>query len=386
MRRRVIAFVAAAAAASLLAALPGSAAGASLVTYACTPPSPKAPENCAKWHNAPVTLTWGWPADYDPLTPDECSTQTFTTDTAGRDVQCTVSKIGDVQFALATVRVDMTPPSVTAMSAERPPDNNGWWNHPVAFAFGGTDALSGIATCDTVGYSGPDGNGATVTGTCTDVAGNVASGSFPIKYDATPPTVAPGSADATKVGEIGLSWTTSPDAVSSRVLRSPGAGGTPVGEIYSGPNRSLTDSSVTGGETYTYSIEASDPAGNVAATAMVVKAKAAPQASPAAKGSSRAPRLDWRTVKGADYYNVQLFRNGRKILSAWPRHSRLQLHKAWRYGGKRRTLDRGTYRWYAWPGFGRRAAHRYGKLIVSRRFRITARRSAPTTGQAATRD
>ena len=117
MRRRIIAFVITAVAASALAAVPGSAAGASLVTYACTPPLPKDAANCAIWHNAPVTLTWGWPADYTPLTPDECATpHTFSTDTAGTQVQCTVSKLGDVQFALATVRIDMTPPSVTAMS------------------------------------------------------------------------------------------------------------------------------------------------------------------------------------------------------------------------------------------------------------------------------
>jgi hypothetical protein len=386
MSPRVTAIVVTAIAVSALALVPATASADSLVTYACSPPIPKTAANCAIWHTAPVTLNWGWPAIYDPVVPADCANRTFTTDTAGTDVQCIVriGDSGDVQFATATVRLDTTAPVVTVMTAARPPDNDGWWNHPVAFSFAGTDVTSGVASCDTVTYSGPDGDAAKVIGSCTDVAGNTAAGSFPVKYDATPPTVAPGSSDA-KVGEIDLNWTTSADVVSSRVLRSPGIGKAPVSEVYSGSNRSFSDSGVTGGETYTYTINASDPAANLASTTMTVKALAAPQASPATKGSARAPRLDWPVVRGADYYNVQLFRNGRKILSAWPRHSRLQLHKQWRYAGKGRSLAPGTYRWYAWPGFGRRSAHRYGKLIMSRRFKVNAAPPAPVTGQAASR-
>jgi hypothetical protein len=31
-------------------------------------------------------------------------------------------------------------------------------------------------------------------------------------------------------------------------------------------------------------------------------------------------------------------------------------------------LTPGRYDWYVWPGFGRRAAERYGHLIVHRKF------------------
>jgi hypothetical protein len=362
-------------AAAALALVP--AAASADVTYACTPPASAVAANCAIWHTTPVTLTWGWPAGFVPLVAADCATQTFTVDTAGTDVQCVVSHPPDPpQYATATVRLDQTPPTVTGMSPARPSDHDGWWNHPVAFAFAGTDATSGISACDTVNYAGPDGAAATVTGSCTDVAGNTTARPFPIKYDATPPAVAPGTADA-KVGQISLSWTTSPDAVSSSVLRSPGIGGAPVSQVYSGSDRSFTDSGVTGGESYTYTINASDPAGNIATTTMVVKAKAAPQAA----ASEALPRLDWRGVRGADYYNVQLFRNGRKILSAWPHRSQLQLQKVWRYAGKRRTLSPGIYRWYAWPGYGPRSAHRYGKLIMTKRFKV----KTPASGQAASR-
>src|SRR5204863_5011595 len=53
-----------------------------------------------------------------------------------------------------------------------------------------SDATSGIASCTTMTYSGPDTGSAAPAGTCTDVAGN-ASGtvSYPLKYDSTAPSV-----------------------------------------------------------------------------------------------------------------------------------------------------------------------------------------------------
>jgi hypothetical protein len=372
---------------SALLGLAGSASAADNLTYGCEPPPTRTMANCSAWNTRPVTLVWSWTLAYDPapIPGSDCTTpRIFSADTAGTQVHCYIWKHVDqtgVEDLIATIRIDMTSPTVTGMTPARPPDHDGWWNHPVALSFAGTDATSGIATCDTITYSGPDSATAQVTGTCTDVAGNTSPGTYPLKYDGTPPTVAPGAAGTT-VGQVSIGWLPSADVVSSRVIRSPGIGGAPASEIYSGPNHSLTDSAVTGGETYTYSIIAADPAGNEATTTMAVKAKATPQASPAAKNALRAPRLDWQGVKGADYYNVQLFRNGRKILSAWPRFSRLQLHKQWRYAGKKRKLAPGTYHWYVWPGYGGRAAHRYGKLIAQKRFKIAA---PPASGKAASR-
>jgi hypothetical protein len=80
------------------------------------------------------------------------------------------------------------------------------------------------------------------------------------------------------------------------------------------------------------------------------------------------PLLRWHPVDGARYYNVQLFRGGKKILSAWPAQPRFQLQKSWRFHGHRYRLTRGRYRWYAWPGFGARAAGHYGRLIRAGTF------------------
>ena len=83
---------------------------------------------------------------------------------------------------------DATPPAVSALPS-RSPDHNGWYNHPVTFAFGGTDATSGIAGCSTVTYSGPASGSATVTGSCSDRAGNVAQKMVPLRYDAAGPSI-----------------------------------------------------------------------------------------------------------------------------------------------------------------------------------------------------
>src|SRR5262249_23321854 len=86
--------------------------------------------------------------------------------------------------------VDTTPPVVTAALA-RPADQGGWYNHPVATAFTGTDATSGGVNCTTATYTGPDAAGTSLTASCTDAAGNSVSATTPtFKYDATAPSVA----------------------------------------------------------------------------------------------------------------------------------------------------------------------------------------------------
>ena len=70
----------------------------------------------------------------------------------------------------------------------RGPDNNGWYNRALTVKFSGGDALSGLAACSPDRtYAGPDSGIASVSGSCTDGAGNTTSTSFGFQYDATPP-------------------------------------------------------------------------------------------------------------------------------------------------------------------------------------------------------
>ncbi len=83
----------------------------------------------------------------------------------------------------------------------------------------------------------------------------------------------------------------------------------------------------------------------------------------------RAPLvLAWEAVKGATFYNVQLYRNGKKVLTFWPKTPTFRVGKTWRYAGKLRRLERGQYNWYVWGARGTLAKPQYGKLLGSNTF------------------
>jgi hypothetical protein len=86
---------------------------------------------------------------------------------------------------------------------------------------------------------------------------------------------------------------------------------------------------------------------------------------------SAPPMLRWRAVPKAKFYNAQVYRNGRKILSLWPQHSRLKMTRSWQHGGRTFRLKPGVYTWYVWPGFGPLASPRYGKMLGKSSFRVT---------------
>jgi hypothetical protein len=77
----------------------------------------------------------------------------------------------------------------------------------------------------------------------------------------------------------------------------------------------------------------------------------------------RPPVFRWVAARRALYYNLQLFRNGHKVLSAWPGRNRYVLGRSWVYKKHRYSLLPGAYTWFVWPGVGPRAAARYGPLI-----------------------
>jgi hypothetical protein len=97
----------------------------------------------------------------------------------------------------------------------------------------------------------------------------------------------------------------------------------------------------------------------------VLKALATPTASLLAPRASAkvhgTATLRWRPVKRASYYNVQVWLDGKKLLTNWPAGATLKLPK----------LKRGRYTWFVWPGLGARAQHRYGPLIGKSTFVVT---------------
>lgn len=276
-------------------------------------------------------------------------------------------KAGNVSSDAFGLKYDATPPVVTATPG-RAPTKTGWYNHPVPITFSGTDATSGIDACTApVRYAGPDTSGGGVNGGCTDQAGNQGSTTFALKYDSTPPRI---TDVATQVADdaVTVTWRREGGATAT-VLRAPGRGRAKVSIVYRGPALRYRDTSIKKGVVYHYTVATSDDAGNDARVRVAAALRLLMTPAPGTWLHAGAT-LKWLSSPGATYYNVQLFRNGRKVLTAWPVTATFKLPGSWTYKGRRETLTHGTYKWYVWPGRGARAAARYGRLLGGSSFRV----------------
>jgi len=84
---------------------------------------------------------------------------------------------------------DLVPPTVTA-TPDPAPNGAGWNNSDVTVTFGATDeGGSGVATVDLPVTVSTEGAGQVITGTATDIAGNVGSASITLNIDKTKPVV-----------------------------------------------------------------------------------------------------------------------------------------------------------------------------------------------------
>jgi hypothetical protein len=284
---------------------------------------------------------------------------------------CT-DKAGNTSSPLSyRLRYDATGPDVLGVRPERTPDVFGWYTRPVRLDVFGADALSGLADCPSLVYAGPDGLAAQARAACRDRAANINTQAFVLSYDDTAPRIArlkasPGDR------RIDVSWRRERDAVSVEVVRRPGRVSAAESVVYSGPGSKFRDRKVTNGKRYTYRVRLADAAGNAAVRS--ASAEAGPSlVSPAPGATREAGRpqsFRWTPVRHAGYYNLQLHRNGRKILSVWPTRPRYRLKRRWMYGGHRRHLSKGNYVWYVWPGYGTRSDRRFGRSLGHRILRI----------------
>jgi hypothetical protein len=350
------------------------------------------------WYNTAVTIAFSGEDATSGLAPGACPAITY--QGPDNDAASVVGSCTDVAgntglsqpFAF---KYDATGPDVTAAVPERPPDRAGWFTAPVPFSFVGADATSGLAECPGLVYAGPDAPAAAVVGTCRDQAGNQSSRAFALLFDVTPPplsrlTAAPGDQRAT------VRWETSADAASVEVLRIPGVGSEPASVVFTGPGSSFEDERLHNGVRYVYRVRLADAAGNESVDNVAAVPSLPSPDPPAGSGqvragspagspgrsrllspragaqvrASRPPLLRWRRVADARYYNVQLYRGARKVLSVWPVRPRYQLERRWTFAGKQRRLTAGRYRWYVWPGFGRRSRSMYGELVGRRGFTV----------------
>ena len=252
------------------------------------------------------------------------------------------------------------------------------------------DGGSGIATCPADRVFTSVGT-TSVTGTATDKAGNSASVTFGlvkiVPYSSPSPTTPAAPTDRTPPGPVTapkakpgdhwvvLSWVapSANDLDYVEVRRS--VAGSAAGKTisYKAQGTTLRIGRLDNNVTYKFVLVAYDKAGN-ASNPVVLTAKPAAVLLALPKAGTRVvkpPLLRWAPIKTADYFNVQLFRNGVKVLSAWPRFAHLQLTPGWKYGKTTITLKPGKYTWYVWPGLGKRADKRYGALLGKSTFVVT---------------
>jgi hypothetical protein len=170
------------------------------------------PANANGWNNTDVTLEWtiedtGSGIDTSSLSSDCGTIQSQSGNIGGRPTQVVTSIIvsteginnltcsakdgaGNTGYSnTETVRIDKTPPTITA-SRSPLPNANGWNNTDVTVSFTCYDALSGIDVCPADVTLSSEGAGQSASGTAYDKAGNSATATESnINIDKTPPTI-----------------------------------------------------------------------------------------------------------------------------------------------------------------------------------------------------
>ena len=67
------------------------------------------------------------------------------------------------------------------------------------------------------------------------------------------------------------------------------------------------------------------------------------------------PVLSWKPEKGSAYYNLQLYRNGRRVLVVWPSQAS--------YRPPAGVLKPGAYVWFVWPALRVGGGAKFASLI-----------------------
>ncbi len=251
---------------------------------------PQRAANGAGWYRAPITITGSGSDPLSGIDPSSCTSTTYSgPDTSGtsKSVTC-ADKAGNSASGSYVVKYDSTAPAVSATTA-RAPDQGSWFNKPVDVTWSGVDTMSGVISCSSLTYGGPDNANASIQGSCTDAAGNSGSATFALKYDSTPPVTTPSPNPAPNGNgwlnsKVNVTWSGS-DAISGIASCSPQSS-------YSGPDTAGTTLSGT----------CTDNAGNVSGTSsFTVRYDATPPTTTAAP--ARAPN-------GAGWFNSAVTING----------------------------------------------------------------------------
>jgi hypothetical protein len=230
----------------------------------------------------------------------------------------------------------------------------------------GPGQTAGFEPCETSteqSYSGLEDGSYLFTLRVTSAIGNVNERNRAWKVDTAPPLAVGAFRTRSGNGRVNLRWTKPVDLGYDHVLikrkRVSGSSWTKIGARRD--VSSMTDWTPANEVRYVYAIRSFDKAGNASA-ASTERARPSKILSPqfeAIVGSR--PLIDWAPSLHASYYNLQLWRNDKKVLSVWPVKSSYR---------PRSALGSGTYRVYVWPGFGAKSAANYGSLVGWSQFTV----------------
>jgi RHS repeat-associated protein len=150
--------------------------------------SPSPLPNGQGWNNTNVTVSFMCTQSTSPLT--SCSSpQTISTEGAGQTVTGTVSDAANnSNIAKLTLNIAKTPPTI-ASSLSPLPNANGWNNSAVTVTFNCTKTTAPLATCSQPQTVSTEGTNQAVTGTATDVAGNLATTTAHVSIATRPPAI-----------------------------------------------------------------------------------------------------------------------------------------------------------------------------------------------------
>lgn len=288
-----------------------------------------------------------------------------------------------------TWTIDTVPPETTIASG--PPASG--HSASAAFTFTSSESgstffcsinSSGFAPCSSPQtYSGLGDGTYTFRVQATDAAGNAdpsaatytwtISGVGPPVADLRPPANVSRLRRSVGYGRLQLRWLKPRDAdfdhVGVYVSTSPKT--PPRKLLYTGKAQTYTDRHFKNGQYYRYLVVSYDHAKNASGGKPALVPPSALLVAPRPGSAIRtAPTFRWAGIRGAAFYNIQLWKNGEKVLSMWPGRARQVLSRRWSYRGRRHSLSHGVYVWYVWPGFGPRTKARYGQLLGYASFRV----------------
>ena len=194
----------------------------------------------------------------------------------------------------------------------------------------------------------------------------------PPTADETPPARVTSARAVAGNRVVRLTWRLPTDADLARVTIVRSSRGVTPRTVYAGTATAFRDGNVRNNVLYRYVIRSHDRSGN-RSEGVAVSARPSALLSPAPGAQvTTPPVLRWAAIRNATYYNVQLWRDGKKIWSVWPSRTRLALRSSWTYRGRTYRLTAGRYKWFVWPGFGPRSRANYGRLLGSRTFVVVA--------------